>query len=111
MKNKLPSRMLVIATFIFFGFNSNAASLDKDALQAKINGMDEQQKEARMDEIQQRITAIKEMDKSLLTREERKEMRHELKDMRKEVKRIGGGGIYLSLGGILLIILLLIILL
>ena len=110
MKNKLHLRMLVLLAVTLFSLSSNAASLDKDALQAKINGMDEQQKEARMDEIQQRITAIKEMDKSLLTREERKEMRHELKDMRKEVKRIGGGGIYLSLGGILLIILLLIIL-
>jgi len=38
-------------------------------------------------------------------------LRHELKDLNKEARTIGRGGVYISLGGILLIILILILIL
>jgi len=109
MKRKLfPS---VAALMLLASTTVHAESLDKNALQAKVAGMTEEQKEARALEIQQRVEEIKTMDKSTMTREERKELRHELKDMKKEAKAIGHGGVYISLVGILVIILVLIILL
>ena len=64
----------------------------------------------RLQQIKSRVEEIKNMDKSNLTREERKELRHELKDMHKEAKVISGG-VYLSVGAILIIILVLILIL
>lgn len=56
-----------------------------------------------------RIDEIKEMDKSGLTRVEKKELRKELREMKKEVKA-NGYGIYLSAGAIIIILLLIILL-
>ena len=49
-------------------------------------------------------------DKSQLTKEDRRELRDELKSMKKE-SRAMGGGIYLSVGAIIIIILVLILIL
>ncbi len=58
----------------------------------------------------QRLEVIKEMDKSTLTKVEKKELRKEVKDIKKEMKVIKGG-VYLSIGAIIIVILLLILLL
>jgi hypothetical protein len=59
-----------------------------------------------------RLNEIKALDKSTLTRTERKELRKELRSTKAEMKQSSsGGGIYLSVGAIIIIILLLIILL
>jgi hypothetical protein len=57
-----------------------------------------------------RLNEIKNMDKSMLTNYERKNLRKEVRVINKELAR-SSGGIYLSVGAVLLIILLLIILL
>ncbi|MGM0580562.1 MAG: hypothetical protein ACQETL_07775 [Bacteroidota bacterium] len=54
-----------------------------------------------------RMEEIKEMDKSDMNRTEKKELRKEVRAANKELKELGGG-IYLSVGAILLIALLLI---
>ena len=61
----------------------------------------------------ERVNEIKAMDKSSLTSSDRKELRKELRTIKKELKANDGshGGIYISVGGLLLIIILLIILL
>jgi hypothetical protein len=64
----------------------------------------------RMEQIRSRLEEIKHMDRSSLTREERKELRREVKGYRKEAKSMGGG-IYLSAGAIIIIILVLILIL
>lgn len=69
------------------------------------------QQQAQLQQIQQRVEEIKAMDKSNLTREERKELRSELKAMKKQANAVTGGGVYLSVGAIIIIILLLILLL
>jgi hypothetical protein len=55
------------------------------------------------------------MDKSQLSRMERKELRKELKNMKKEVRARGKGGVFVStaaiIAGILLIILILVLIL
>ena len=57
-----------------------------------------------------RLHEIKDMDKSNLSRAEKKELRNEVKNIRKELKA-NSHGIYLSVGAIIIIILLLILLL
>ena len=55
-----------------------------------------------------RILVIKEMDKSQLNSNQKKELRKELRTMK---KAINNGGVYLSVGSIIIIVLLLILLL
>ena len=55
----------------------------------------------------ERLNEIKEMDKSSLTRAERKELRKEVRTIKKAVR---GSGLYISTGAIIIILLLIIIL-
>lgn len=68
--------------------------------------MTENQK-VRFAEITKRVEEIKSMDRSELSRNERKALRNELQEMKKEAKAMNGG-VYLSVGAIIIIILLLI---
>ena len=90
---------------------STYAKGDKDYWKDKVATMTETQKEARIEEIKARVTEIKEMDKSNLSSEDRKALRHELRDMNKEARALAGGGIYLSVAAIVIIILVLILVL
>jgi Skp family chaperone for outer membrane proteins len=67
-------------------------------------------REARAIELQTRLEEIKAMDKTDLTRTEKKELRHEVRKIKKELAT-KAGGVYLSVGAIILIALLLILLL
>jgi len=69
--------------------------------------MTKEQKAARLEEIKTRVNEIKAMDRSTLTKEERKALRGELRDMRREAKAVTG--VYISVGALIIIILLLII--
>jgi len=97
----------------FVAFNSNAATVTDNnnatSKEAAAN-MTPQQKEVRLEEINARVQEIKAMDKSQLNKEDRRELRAELKSMKKE-SRAMGGGIYLSVGAIIIIILVLILIL
>jgi len=64
--------------------------------------------EKEISQIEMRIEEIRDMDKSELTEEERLELRKELKDIRDEVTR--PRGVYLSIGGLLLILILILLL-
>ncbi len=57
-----------------------------------------------------RIDAIKAMDKSDMTRAEKKELRKEVRTIKSNMADLGGG-VYLSAGGIIIILLILILLL
>ena len=77
------------------------------ALETPVNKA-EVPKEVRAQQIETRLIEIRKMDKANLTSTEKKELRKEVKDLRKETR---SGGIYLSVGAIIIIILLLILLL
>ncbi len=98
-----------------FSIGSFAAADNKGASKAEINvavsKMTEAQKETRFEEIKARVEAIKAMDKSTLTKAERKDLKNELRGYNKEAKALGRGGIYISFAGLIIIILLLIIIL
>ncbi|WPU93389.1 hypothetical protein SNE25_29140 [Mucilaginibacter sabulilitoris] len=96
-------------------FNSYASTVTDGALTAltkeQIATMTTEQKQARVEEIKTRVNEIKAMKKSELTKEERKELRTELKGLKHEANALGGGGVYLSVGAIIIIILVLILIL
>lgn len=58
-----------------------------------------------------RLEEIKAMDKSAMSRVEKKELRKEVRAIKSSLKSSGNGGVYLSVGAIIIIVLLLIILL
>ena len=94
------------ALIFMLGLSANtvSAASTKDKVEMTVD------QKARMEVITNRVEEIKAMDKSHLSRSERKELRKELKEMKKEARAMGGG-IYLSVGAIIIIILLLILIL
>ena len=87
-----------------FNFNFAYANDDK-----KTKELTTEQR-AELNRIISRVDEIKAMDKSKLSREEKKELRKELKEMKKKANSMSGG-VYLSVGAIIIIILLLILIL
>jgi hypothetical protein len=65
---------------------------------------------ARALQLLHRLEDIRDMDKSEMTRLEKKSLRKEVKNIKKELKPLSGG-VYLSVGAIIIIILLLILIL
>jgi uncharacterized protein (DUF885 family) len=106
LRTLLLSIALLITTSTLHATNSSNG-FDKE----KIARMTEEEKNARIAVMKSRVEEIRDMDRSTLSRAERKELRRELKNMNKEAKEMGRGGVYLSLGGILIIILVLILIL
>jgi hypothetical protein len=91
--------------------NSHAAPIvDKRPATERVAEMTEEQKQARLEAIKLRATEIKEMDKSNMSRSEKRALKKELKQMNKEAREMRGG-VYLSVGAIIIIILLLILIL
>jgi hypothetical protein len=68
------------------------------------------EEKVKFDKIVNRVDEIRKMDKSNLTRAEKKALRAELRQM-KDQARAMSGGVYLSVGAIIIIILLLILIL
>lgn len=69
-----------------------------------------EQQQVQLQNIQRRVEEIRAMDKSDLSGKERKELRKELREMKEQARAVGGG-VYLSVGAIIIIILLLILIL
>lgn len=90
--------------------NATIATNDNKLKKEKRDTLTEEQK-ARIEAIKNRVTQIKAMDRSKLSKADRKELRQELKGINKEAKDIGGKTFVLVLGGIIIAILLLILLL
>ena len=101
----------LLALFMLSALNLHAADktpapyvpLSKDA----IAHMTKEQKEARLQDIKARVDEIKAMDRSTLTKADRRALRKELKSMHREARYVTG--VYISVGALLIIILLLII--
>ncbi|SDE41164.1 hypothetical protein SAMN05216464_10637 [Mucilaginibacter pineti] len=113
----MKTKIYLIALTVLLSFTAltSRASVNTDALtplsKETIATMTDEQKQARIEEIKARVNEIKAMKKSDLTKEERKELRTELKGLKHEANAMGGGGIYLSVGAIIIIILVLILIL
>lgn len=66
---------------------------------------------ARAEVLTNRLEEIKAMDIKSMSRVEKKALRKEVRSIEKEIKQINNGGVYISVGGIIIILLLLILLL
>lgn len=66
---------------------------------------------ARAEVLTNRLEEIKAMDIKSMSRSEKKALRKEVRSIEKEMKQINDGGVYISVGGIIIILLLLILLL
>lgn len=71
--------------------------------------VDPVEQKAEIQRLQTRLDEIKAIDKSKLSKEEKKALRGEVKQIKKNMKEISGG-VYLSVGAIILIALLIILL-
>jgi hypothetical protein len=110
MKSKICACLLALCLTITAGNVRANAIDDKRPKNEKIADMTDAQKAARLQEIKLRVDEIKAMDKSSLSSSERKALRKELRHMQKEAK-VMRGGVYLSVGAIIIIILVLILIL
>lgn len=109
---RIKTTLFALTMLFLLSFSANSASFSTVATKPPSetnNELTEEQK-ARLEAIQNRVEEIKAMDRSTLTKAEKKALKKELKDMKKEAKAIRGG-VYLSVGAIIIIILLLILLL
>jgi hypothetical protein len=107
-KMKKHLRIMVLAVILITGMLSNRAFAGVHVAPDSASPATA----TRMEQIKARLEEIKEMDKTALTHEERRALRREVKAMHHEVTQVRArGGIYLSVGAVLLIILVLIIVL
>lgn len=111
----MPTRRNVTALFFLFlmtagTVNATILPIDNKPLTEKRAALTAEQK-ARIEALNNRIAQIKAMDRSTLTKAERKDLRREVTEIKKEVKKIEGKTFVLALGGIVVAILLLILLL
>jgi tRNA pseudouridine-54 N-methylase len=93
-----------IATIVPVSSNASKGSLIKK--EVVVNAAQTE----RVKQITARLYEIKAMDKSSMSKSEKKALRKEVKSMKQEM-RDGNNGIYLSVGAVIIILLLLIILL
>jgi hypothetical protein len=106
---------LLPALFFFFslrglseGINNAITPMNLPSKEV-IATMTEEQKQALVQQMKDRVEYIKAMDKSSMTKEEKKALRSELRAMKKESRAVTG--VYISVGALIIIILLLIIIL
>ncbi|MCE7056311.1 hypothetical protein LZF95_16635 [Algoriphagus sp. AGSA1] len=99
-------KLFVILAMMFSAQMLIAAPVKDENSKKDKTELTDAQKE-RLAEIEARVDEIKAMDFSAMSNEERKDVRMELKEMKKEARR-AGGGVYISVGAIIIILLILI---
>lgn len=105
-------RSLLALFLLVFSLSTQAAVSDpltSVPTKEQVSKMTEEEKTARIDAIRLRVEEIKGMEKSALTRTEKKELKKELRELKKAAEAVRG--VYLSIGAIIIIILLLILIL
>jgi hypothetical protein len=110
MKKYIISLFFVAATFSAIDLKASANDSTVMPLSLQSTLIVDKVKADKNDALLVRLMEIKNMDKSNLTKTQKKALRKEVKAIGKE-KVHGGGGIYLSLSAIVIVLLLLIILL
>lgn len=104
MKKLIYSLVLIFTMAI--SANTVSAADKNDKVKTELTA----EQKIQLKRITDRVEEIKAMDKSDLSKSERKELRNELKELKQQA-RATGGGVYLSVGAIIIIILLLILIL
>ncbi len=107
MTTKKFLKIAPLAILLAIAIPASSAIIVPDAAMANSSATTEN---PRAQQLLQRLEDIKSMNKSELTASEKKDLRKEVKGIKKEMKVIKGG-VYLSVGAIIIVILLLILLL
>jgi hypothetical protein len=92
--------MLLLPFFLIAGSGAETTMTNSEAASPDVEL-------ASTDQLVERIETINDMDKSELTRAEKKELRKEVRSIEKELKQ--RNGIYISVGGLIVILLLILI--
>lgn len=103
-------KVYVVAAFLMIAVipaQLNAATATTPAAIAKTELVESEAADALI----ARLEAINAMDKTSMNSTEKKALRKEVRSIKQELKAINSGGIYLSVGAIILVVLLLILLL
>lgn len=109
----MKKKIYLLSTALMLTFSTaqlKAATVVTEPSVTKQVTLTDAQKEAKLQAIKERVEEIKAMDKSQLSKEQKQELKSELKTMKTQARAMGGG-IYLSVGAIIIIILLLILIL
>jgi Skp family chaperone for outer membrane proteins len=106
----MTNRKIVQTTAFVLLFSISAAAQTVSGPVTPAQSSTSTTEEPRARQLMDRLETIKNTDRSTLTSHERKDLRKELKGIRKEMKA-ASGGVYLSVGAILLVILILILIL
>jgi hypothetical protein len=102
---KKTALFLMILIVSFGAFSNTIMATEKPPIHTPLN---KNEIPAELKPIIDRFNEIKDMDKSSLNRDEKKELRKELRTIKKNL-RGSGNGIYISSGAIIIILLLIII--
>ncbi len=99
--------MAIFLSLTFYPGQSNASTLPKNAPKSEVvySAADA----AKVKVLELRLNEINNMDKSDLNSSEKRELRKEVRSIKKQAAEMGGG-IYISVGAIIIILLLLVIL-
>jgi|SRR5690606_19508990 len=108
MKAKIYALVMMVMLAFTFSGTASATVVDGSAPKTELT---EAEIAARLAEMRTRVAEIKAMDRSTLTKAERKALRKELREMNRQARGWGSGGVYLSVGAIIVIILVLILIL
>ncbi|MGK9117466.1 hypothetical protein [Olivibacter jilunii] len=108
MKSKIYALLTVF--MLAFTFSTPIAALANDK-NAKTIEVSKEEAAREINAMKRRVAEIKAMDRSTMTKAERKALRKELREMNKRARALGSGGVYLSVGAIIIIILVLILIL
>lgn len=100
-------KKLIYSLALLFTFTITAGTVSAADSNNKAKTEMTAEQKVQLERIVNRVDEIKNMDKSDLSRAEKKELRKELRELKSQARAMGGG-VYLSVGAIIIIILLLI---
>lgn len=104
-------KIYVLLFIMMVAFTTPLLAESSTASHDPVKTLTEEEIAVRMAEMRQRVEEIKAIDRSSLTKGEKKALRTELKQMNEEAHAMEQRGVYLSVGAIIIIILLLILIL
>jgi len=106
MRNSIIAIAALFLSISMFASNEPIDRLDKQV----VKEMSADQRMARISVLEERVSVIQDIDMKSLERSERKQVKGELQYIQHEMKAHTSGGIYISSGALVIIIILLIIL-
>jgi len=102
-------KIIFFVTLMFLTLSTSTVFASKTDVTAVPDKKENKLSEEEMSRLKNRVEEIRNMDKTNLTRIEKREMRKELRTIKETVKKNGGGYVYIGGTTLLLIIILLIV--